>query len=296
MHIEMIDDGFCRIALENPDLNAYIIADKSGLALINPGHTSHRDQFDEALAELGYTREDIQRTIATSWRPQVLLGVDNFASATHFAFAEELFTPAVWGDWLDQEKQRVGELSSALGLPEEPFGALVMPIQNGDIWSAGDFRFEIIHSPGPDAGHILLREVDQNWMFGGEIAFDGLPLVSDVEVYIQQLDRALELEPLMVFPNHGDPEVRGKWALARTSRFLHNFLSNVTSALVEKPTLKDWVTRDLGFEPPEDELKLEMLRVKPFFEELVRAGHLIKEGEGLEATFKSRMNQPRRTL
>jgi len=296
MQIEVYEDGFWRIALDEPDVNVYAIRGEDGVSLINAGRAHQHDDLLACLAELGIEKSDITRTLSTSWRPGSLEGHPKFEQAEHFVFSPGPENLIEYARWFVAERDRLGELKEALNFPKVLPKVQHTPIQDGDEWSAGHFRFVVLHAPGPDAGHIFLWEPTQRWLFTGDVAFDGLPIVEDVGVYLKTLDMANAQKPTMAFPNHGEIEERGAWALARTTRFTHSFMSNVTSALVTQPTLQEWVERDLGFTPERDELLLEMCRIQPFFEELVRGGLIQREGIGLEARYISRFDDPRRVL
>lgn len=296
MQIEVFEDEFWRVSLESPDLNVYVIRGEDGVSLINTGRAHQHDDLLACLAELGIEKSDVTRTLSTSWRPGALEGHPRFEHAEHFIFSKGPEALTEYPLWFVAERDRLGELREALDFPKAIPKVPHTPIQHGDIWSAGPYEFEVLHAPGPDAGHIFLLEPKQRWLFTGDVAFDGLPIVDNVDVYLKTLNMASAMKPKFAFPNQGEIEARGEWALARTTRFANSFLSNVTSALVTQPTLQEWVERDLGFTPEKEELLLEMCRILPFFEELVRGGHIQREGTGLEARYISRFDDPRRDL
>lgn len=295
--IDELEDGFWRVALEEPAVNVYVLEMADGIGLINCGNAEQSPQLLAALSVLGKGPDDVRRTIATSWRPGVVEGGQVFGHADHFMLSPDLVAPFRYANWKAQQKTRLGALAPALGFGSDgPSKISHVPLQNGDVLNLGRWQFSVVSAPGPDDGHLFLHEASLDWLFVGDVALSGLPVVFDAGAYLAALDNAMALKPEVLFPNQGDPQMRGAWVLQRITRFTHNVLSHMPSALNHRPTAKEFVARDFGYLPEEPELSWEIARVQPFLEELVSAGHIGKEGEGLETRYFSKLDDPRRAL
>lgn len=295
--IEELEDGFWRIVLRDPALNVYVLEMEDGIGLINCGGLAQHEQLRAALEALGKVPGDVRRTVATCWRPGVVEGCVAFEGADHFMFSPDLVAPFRYAQWKSQQQERLGALALALGFcADGPKKILHVPLQDGDVLSMGRWRFKVVFSPGPDAGHLFLHESSLDWLFVGDVVMSGLPVVADAQAYLDSLDAAVKLQPEVLFPNEGEPQTRGAWVLQRITRFTHNLLSHMPSALNLRPTAQEFVARDLGYLPEEPDLSWEIARVQPFLEELARAGLIEKEGVGLETRYFGKLDDPRRAL
>src|SRR5690606_9654990 len=70
-------------------------------------------------------------------------------------------------------------------------------IEEGDLVSTGDRRFEVLHLPGHSPGSIGLWETASGTLFSGDALYDG-PLLdempeSDIPAYVKTMERLMEL-------------------------------------------------------------------------------------------------------
>ncbi|MEW6441962.1 MAG: MBL fold metallo-hydrolase [bacterium] len=78
----------------------------------------------------------------------------------------------------------------------------------GEVLACGDFRFEVIHTPGHHPGHISLFERSLGVLFVGDMVGLEVPFYTPssggVEGYLGSLRKYLALEPARIIPSHGD--------------------------------------------------------------------------------------------
>ncbi|MBI1416408.1 MAG: MBL fold metallo-hydrolase [Limimaricola sp.] len=79
-------------------------------------------------------------------------------------------------------------------------------LEDGDILSTGDRRFEVVHTPGHSPGGIALWEAATGVLISGDIVYDG-PLIedtyhADVADYRRSMERLLTLPVRVVHGGH----------------------------------------------------------------------------------------------
>ncbi len=81
------------------------------------------------------------------------------------------------------------------------------------------FRFDVVHTPGHSEDHVVLHEPSRGWLFTGDLYLGPrLKYVradEDVRALMSSLERAIALEPRIVFCNHRGPVEEGTAALRR---------------------------------------------------------------------------------
>jgi glyoxylase-like metal-dependent hydrolase (beta-lactamase superfamily II) len=81
------------------------------------------------------------------------------------------------------------------------------------------FCFDVIHTPGHAEDHVVLHERNRGWLFTGDLYLGPrLKYVradEDVHALMASLERAIALEPRIVFCNHRGPVEGGAEALRR---------------------------------------------------------------------------------
>ena len=82
-------------------------------------------------------------------------------------------------------------------------------LDEGSQVSLGDFRFEVLHLPGHSPGSIGLWESGRRLLISGDAIYSG-SLVDDlpgsnIEHYLQTMDRLAGLDVDVVYPGHNEP-------------------------------------------------------------------------------------------
>lgn len=89
----------------------------------------------------------------------------------------------------------------------------VYTLRDGDTIDLGDYKFDILETPGHSIGSISLLEREQRWLFTGDLVltwetWGQLKNSSTLRIYAESLERLAKLERDVdvVFPAHGIPE------------------------------------------------------------------------------------------
>lgn len=87
-------------------------------------------------------------------------------------------------------------------------------VDEGDMVSLGDRRFEVLHLPGHSPGSVGLWEAATGTLFSGDAVYDG-PLLdmlpeSDIDDYCRTMERLMELPVTVVHAGHDPSFGRGR--------------------------------------------------------------------------------------
>ena len=89
----------------------------------------------------------------------------------------------------------------------------------GSSIDAGRFRFQVVHTPGHSDDHVVFHEANQGWLFTGDLYLGPrLKYVradEDVHALMSSLERAIALQPDVLFCNHRGCVQRGTAALGQ---------------------------------------------------------------------------------
>jgi len=81
-------------------------------------------------------------------------------------------------------------------------------VSHGDLITIGDFRFEVVVTPGHSPGHMSLHEPDKGLLFTGDIIGDSVcwysPSSGGVDGFLTSLERLENLGASIMLPSHGD--------------------------------------------------------------------------------------------
>lgn len=82
-------------------------------------------------------------------------------------------------------------------------------VSDGDTVQLGDEPFEVMHTPGHDRHHLALVHKQSGTVITGDLVlehgyFIRGPLRADVAAYETSLQRLKEVDPMQLFPGHGD--------------------------------------------------------------------------------------------
>ncbi len=322
--VEDVHEGVKRIALAPPPgieeavaraVNVYLVEGHSK-ALINVGHPGCTEALTRALHTLDVSPADIERIIATSWQIDVLGAATHFPGADLFVLSPDMRAPGDYEAQVNQQRDGLMETAETLGEADDGFDVepvrravqryfpavtrdlRFIPLRNGHFVNAGALRLEVLATGGPGPGHMALYNEDEKLLFCGDFAVTGLPrLLENTQSYLVGLQRLAELPSEKVLPNEGRTYKQGRWTMSRAANFINNFLSNVPAALVRGPTVVEFIERDRGY-PIEDSVELVVAyrRFRRLFDELVRAGTVAAEGEGVQRRYGVDVEDPREKL
>lgn len=274
-------------------------------ALINAGHPDQAESLIAALREMEISPAEIERIIATSWEISVIGGASQFPRADLFVLSPDMVAPRDLEAQIARKRQ--GLMKTAKGLAkidpelslervEEDLNAYYprvsrdlhfIPLRNGHFVIAGALNLEVIATAGPGLGHIALYAAEKGMLFSGDFALSGFPQqLENAQTYLLSMERLAELSAERVLPNRGRSFRRGKLTMGRAAMFVDNFLQSVPAALVEGPTVRALIERDLGRVP---EAPLDLLFTHQVFQglldELVRTRTIAAAGAGVERRY-----------
>lgn len=186
------------------DASAYLIAGKEPV-LIDCGSAMGYTQLKTNLKQIGYEPKDIRRVIATHghWDHVSAMSLIREESDATFFIHE-----------LDKHQVETGdyELTAAF-LYNQPFPSIEVDglLQEGETLELGDYRFDVLHTPGHSPGSVSLytRIDDLGILIVGDTVYGGYhPKVgSSIESWETSLDKLLELDFDVFTWGHGQPSL-----------------------------------------------------------------------------------------
>jgi glyoxylase-like metal-dependent hydrolase (beta-lactamase superfamily II) len=240
--------GIHRLAIPTPFLvgrvNCYLIEDEP-LTLIDTGPNSGKslDELAQALQDLGYSLDELQRIVITHQHMDHLglLEVLSRRSGAEVAAVYLLgpylqsFSAAVSAD--DDFAMAImlrhgvpGELATALrsvGASFRAFGSsgrVSRPLRHGDELRFAGRRLQVLHRPGHSPSDTVFLDEDRRLLIGGDhllARISSNPLISRplegdppgpgadrpraLLTYMDSLRATRELDVDIVLPGHGDP-------------------------------------------------------------------------------------------
>lgn len=122
----------------------------------------------------------------------------------------------------------------------------------GDRLETPRYTFDVLHTPGHSADHIILHEAEQGWLFTGDLYIaDRLKLFRPAESPRQltaSLSRARELAFGSLYCAHRGPVVDGLAALGRKYDYMEEFRMEVAALHQQGLTEREITRRLLGRE------------------------------------------------
>jgi glyoxylase-like metal-dependent hydrolase (beta-lactamase superfamily II) len=234
---DLIADGVYRCGTEL--VNWYLVEDGGRLTIVDAGAPGYWPQLDEALGELGKTRDDVAAVVLTH------------GHSDHVGFTERLRAESgtpVWVPEGDEEMVRTGNVGKRDGglLPylRYPFawkmiahltrngGAKIPPVKEFSTYADGETldvpgRPVATHAPGHTAGHCMLQFGDV--LIVGDVLCTLGPLTgrrgpqiaprafnADSGQALESLARVPEAPTLAV--GHGDPWTDGTASAVEQAR------------------------------------------------------------------------------
>jgi len=224
------------LPLPLPDLqvvNAYVIHDRAGVTLIDPGwaYPPSETALVQALDTLGFTVGDVRAIVAThqhwdhyslgvKWRDQfgieLMLGREERHSIAAFIQNPDVVHPYQIGKLIEAGAPNLASEIAALSWePYERDVAFTPPdrwLDDRDVIDCGATQIVVRATPGHTRGHIVLEEAGQGVIFTGDhllptitpsIAFERAPGEFPLRSYINSLHLVLQLPDAVMLPAHG---------------------------------------------------------------------------------------------
>ena len=233
MAVTEVVEGLHRISLGI--VNAYVLTDDRGVALIDTGLPGREDRIVQALRDLGRTVSDVHTIVVTHLHVDHTGGLAALRERTgatviaHRIDARPIRQGASMrpigseGTWLGRV---VAWADRWLPLPTPDPAEVDVEVEDGDVIPVAG-GVEVVHAPGHSAGQIALRWGEHG---GVLIAADAAgrrtgslgapPLLEDVAAAHATLQRLAGMAFDVAVFGHGDPIREGASAAIR-ERFAH---------------------------------------------------------------------------
>ena len=224
------------------DIHCYLIlpaAGSAGLTLIDTGVKSPQafEALHRGVKEHGFALEQIERILITHAHPdhfgqarrlRDLSGAEILASEVESLLMTGFFLPSAnrsdavlrwfrrWG--VPEELLAVDEDRAAFGRSIQDPVDVDGTLAEGDVLELGDFRLEVMATPGHCDGHLVFYERETRTLFSGDHLLtdispvpllsipddEGVPRPRSLVRFMDSLDKVEALECRVTFPSHGD--------------------------------------------------------------------------------------------
>lgn len=177
--------------------NAYFI-DGTKKILIDPGHHHLSEHVRRHLGALSLSFDDIDVVMITHGHPDHLEAVKSFLGSSTLLAMHELE--------LEFVKKEAPHYVESTGLRDfEPH----ILLKEGKLL-IGNFRFQIIHTPGHSPGSFCLYWPDRKALFTGDVVFNQGVGRTDLpggngEALKESIKRLSRIEVEFLLPGHGEP-------------------------------------------------------------------------------------------
>jgi len=177
--------------------NTYFINGQKRI-LIDPGHVHLSGQMRAHLAALSLGPEDMDLVIVTHGHPDHMEGVQLFSETPAL-----IAFPQIELEFIKNQAPHYGQ---SMGWSDFAPDFL---LREGDL-NVGDFRFQVIQTPGHSPGSVCLYWPDQKVLFTGDVVFNqgvgrtDLP-GGDGQLLKQSIRTISRLDVDYLLSGHGDP-------------------------------------------------------------------------------------------
>ena len=185
------------------DSNIYLIIDEV-IALIDAGTGMNFETVTRNMGKFGLKPSDIKLLINTHCHFDHIGGDRDFIKAAGC----EVAIHELEADLLRKGDQIITLAGGLFGRRRLEPTEVVRELHEGDWIDLGEFRLQVLHTPGHTSGSISLFEPKQRLLFAGDTIFsDGIGRVDlptgDAEALHTSITRLAELKARKMYPGHG---------------------------------------------------------------------------------------------
>jgi hydroxyacylglutathione hydrolase len=185
---------------EKPGSHIYLIKGDSRNVLIDTGTTSNFPLLKERLSEVGLRVRDIDLILLTHEH------FDHIGATTFFYKTAVVAAHCLAANRLELQDEFV-TLNRYYNVPSKPFWVDIW-LEDGAIIDLGNYRLQVLHTPGHTSGCVCFYEPNDRLLFSGDTIFAGGTLsdiagsgsVSDYMNSVQHLNNLTIKE---IYPGHG---------------------------------------------------------------------------------------------
>uniref|UniRef100_A0A7C3MF46 MBL fold metallo-hydrolase n=1 Tax=Archaeoglobus fulgidus TaxID=2234 RepID=A0A7C3MF46_ARCFL len=206
-------------------------------------HADHLGLAGRLRGEVYMSKTDAEKAIHSARHPEYWLELVEF-------YKKNGFPP--------DEAEKVARIHPAVKY--SPKAIEFNFLDEGDVLEFGDYRLEVVHTPGHTPGHLCLYEPEKRLLFSGDhILFDITPNITHWETledalgeYLQSLEKIQRLEVEKTLPGHrnfhGDHRKRIEELKEHHRRRLEEALNAVRNGFRTAWEIAQKITWDLNYE------------------------------------------------
>jgi glyoxylase-like metal-dependent hydrolase (beta-lactamase superfamily II) len=190
-----------------PGCHVYLLKGSKKNVLVDTGMAAYYPQLKLSLKELGLKPRDILFVILTHEH------FDHIGATTLFFDTALVAAHRLAANKIELQDEFVTMMKYCNNL-NKPFNADIW-LEDGNIIDLGNYKLNVVHTPGHTSGCICLYEARERLLFSGDTVFGGGTLSSiassgNVSDYMNSLQRLSSLKVKFLCPGHGkiseDPE------------------------------------------------------------------------------------------
>ena len=184
---------------EKPGSHVYLIRGETKNVLIDSGTAANFRRLDRQLQGLGLSSADIHFVILTHEHFDHIGATTFFDTAIVAAHTLAANKIELQDEFVTLHKER--------NMPSKRLYAHLW-LEDGISVDLGNYKLQVVHTPGHTSGCICLYETKEDLLFSGDTVFAG-GLLSDIAAsgnisdYVSSLQRLSNLKVEALFPAHG---------------------------------------------------------------------------------------------
>jgi glyoxylase-like metal-dependent hydrolase (beta-lactamase superfamily II) len=215
-------DNVYQIRFKNRAANAYLVRGKSRTVMIDVGLTSNFPALLECLTHLGCPPEKIDMVILSHEH------LDHIGAAWHFNEQRTIVAAHRLAANKIMLRDDFSMLRKMFNEPNRPIDVDIW-LEEGNLLDLGDFRLNVMYTPGHTSACISLFDPDKGLLFAADTLMPGGVMggvfgSGSISDYIQSLERLKGLNSEILLSGHGrlsdTPQEDVRIAIARSHALL----------------------------------------------------------------------------
>jgi glyoxylase-like metal-dependent hydrolase (beta-lactamase superfamily II) len=233
------------ITLIGPDVpmwpssaNVFVVSDDRGLILfdVGCGNEDAVSRLTTAMEEQGFHLTDVHTIVLSHAhpdhaggiarilariRPRLIIHATDAAAAKNLDLLPISFNVHLYNTYYEMDYDLLAFFAdSGCAMSAVPPDYPLDTVQEGDHIEAGNFSFQVVHTPGHAPGHICLYDQEKKLLLSfdlvGTVPAWYSPGTGGATGFLNSLDKVEKLELEVILPSHGGPIEAPSEAIART--------------------------------------------------------------------------------
>lgn len=231
------------IPAEKPGSHVYLIKGLDKNVLIDTGVAANFPQLRKQLSALGVRPRDIHLVILSHEH------FDHIGATTFFYNYAMISAHRLAANKIELQDEFV-TLNSYLNVGGKPFYAHLW-LEDGALIDLGNYKLQVLHTPGHTSGCICLYEQEHRLLFSGDTVFakgtlSQVATSGSISDYVSSLRRLSSLHIAEVYPGHGRISMTPEDDLKRAVEYAKNVMDDskiLFEALAKKELLSKTAER-----------------------------------------------------